>query len=256
MQHADGERDRFGAGPQAGLLEAAEELRRELDAVPHDQRADAERAVEFVGGDAHRGHAQCAKIDRQFADDLGGVGVQRHAVLRCRWRPARRPVAARRFRCGRGSQHTSRVSGRSSRGNSATRSTPLLVDAEPVDLPAGRGPAASASAVMLGCSRAEMMMWETGGEDAPARWRRAADRQVVGLGAAAGEDDAVGVAARHVRADQFADPLAGVFQHAPRPPAELVLAGRIQVRLGVAGAHRLDHLRQQRRGGVVVEIDR
>ena len=81
VQHADGQRDRFGAGPQAGLLEAAEELRRQFDAVPHDERADAERAVEFVGGDGHRGDAQRAKVDRQFADDLGGVGVERDAVL-------------------------------------------------------------------------------------------------------------------------------------------------------------------------------
>ena len=38
--------------------------------------------------------------------------------------------------------------------------------------------------------------------------------------------------------------------------AEFVLAGRVQVRLGVARAHRLDDLRQHRRRGVVVEIDR
>jgi len=47
-QHADHERDRFGTGSQAALLEAAEELRRELDVVSYDQRADAERAVELV----------------------------------------------------------------------------------------------------------------------------------------------------------------------------------------------------------------
>ena len=68
--------------------------------------------------------------------------------------------------------------------------------------------------------------------------------------------DAVGVAAGHVRAEQFGDPVAGVFQHAPGPAAEFVLAGGVEIGLGLAGAHRLDDFRQHRRGGVVVEIDR
>ena len=34
--HADGKRDGFRAGPHAGLLEAAEELWLQLDAVSHD----------------------------------------------------------------------------------------------------------------------------------------------------------------------------------------------------------------------------
>ena len=79
--HADGERDGFGAGANAGLLEAAEELRVKFDVVAHDERADAERAAEFVGGDGHRGDAELAEVDRQFAGDLGGVGVERDVVL-------------------------------------------------------------------------------------------------------------------------------------------------------------------------------
>ena len=90
--HADGERDGFGAGADAALLEAAEELRLKFDVVAHDERADAERAAEFVGGDGHRGDAKIAEIDRQFAGGLGGVGVQRDCCARCRWRRVRRRV--------------------------------------------------------------------------------------------------------------------------------------------------------------------
>ena len=110
VQHADGERDGFGAGAQAGLLEAAEELRREFDAVPHDERTDAERAVEFVGGDGHRGGAELAEIDGQFADDLGGVGVERDVVL-----------VADRGEFGDGLEDAGFVVGRASRRRGAFR---------------------------------------------------------------------------------------------------------------------------------------
>ena len=100
-QHADRERDRFGAGSQAGLLEAAEELRRKLDVVSHDERADAERAVEFVCGEGDRGDAQFAEIDGQLADDLSGVGVEWHAMCWRRSPRAPRWAGLRRFRCWR-----------------------------------------------------------------------------------------------------------------------------------------------------------
>ena len=60
--HADGEGDGFGAGADAGLLEAAEELGVSSNVVAHDECADAEWAAEFVGGDGHRGGAQIAEI--------------------------------------------------------------------------------------------------------------------------------------------------------------------------------------------------
>lgn len=50
--------------------------------------------------------------------------------------------------------------------------------------------------------------------------------------------------------------VAGVFNFATRAAAELVLAGWVEVWLGPAGAHRLDHFREHRRGGIVVEVDR
>ena len=45
-------------------------------AVADQQGADAQRAAELVGGDAQGGHAQAAKVDRQFPDHLDRIGVQ------------------------------------------------------------------------------------------------------------------------------------------------------------------------------------
>ena len=69
-------------GPRAALLEAAEELRLELDAVPYDECADAERAVEFVGGDGHRRRAELRGNRRAaLPTTWAGVGVQGDAAI-------------------------------------------------------------------------------------------------------------------------------------------------------------------------------
>ena len=78
--HADGQGDRFGAGSQRGLLESAVQSRRELHAVAQEEHADPQRAVELVGGGGEGVDAECGEVDRQLADDLGGVGVEEHAV--------------------------------------------------------------------------------------------------------------------------------------------------------------------------------
>ena len=45
--------------------------------------------------------AECAEVDGQLADDLGGVGVEGDAVIAADARRFRRRVAGRRFRCWR-----------------------------------------------------------------------------------------------------------------------------------------------------------
>ena len=204
----------------------------EFDAVADDECADAERAVEFVGGDGHRGDAEFAEIDRQFADDLGGVGVERDAVLGCRSRRIRRRVESRRFRCWPSIAATRRVSGRS-----RSRQVVDADDAVWIDARGGRfaWPCAaswSARAAMLGCSSGgdDEMRVDAGRGRPGSRSdvKEAADREVVGFGAAAGEDHVVGVAAGGVRTEEFADALAGIFEHAAGPAAEFVLAGGVQ----------------------------
>ena len=84
----------------------------------------------------------------------------------------------------------------------------------------------------------------------PVRPRHAPDRVVVGLGAVAGEDDLVVVAAKHpsklppCQLDAF-----------PRRPAEGVAAGGVTEVAVDVGRHGLCHLGVDRRGGIVVQVD-
>lgn len=59
-----------------------------------------------------------------------------------------------------------------------------------------------------------------------------------------------------IRAEEFGDAVAGVFEPAACPAAVFVLARWIEIRFGPAGAHRFDHFWQRGCGGVVVEVDR
>ena len=137
-EHADDQRDRFGAGSQARLLEAAVQLGCERDAVADDERADAERAVEFVSGEAHRRRAERTEVDRHFADDLGRVGVQWDvvSVADCRQLGDRLEDAGFVVAqdgadgAGFGAEHRLKLGHAEDAG---------AVDAEAVDLPARRG---------------------------------------------------------------------------------------------------------------------
>ena len=80
---------------------------------------------------------------------------------------------------------------------------------------------------------------------------RTTDCQVVRFGATACENDAVA----DTRAEEFGDPVAGVFQRSAGAAAKFVLAGRVQIRLAPAGTHGFNNFREYRRRGVVVEVD-
>ena len=74
-EKAEDERHRLGAGAQAELLRGAVQNGLNLDAVAHQQCADAARAAEFVRGDGHGRDAELAEVDWDFADCLHGVGM-------------------------------------------------------------------------------------------------------------------------------------------------------------------------------------
>ena len=80
--------------------------------------------------------------------------------------------------------------------------------------------------------------------------RRAEDRQVVGLGAAGGEDDPGGGGV-----EQGGPLSAGLVDRGPRLFALVVGAGGIAVILAEEGQHRLPYLGGHRGGGIVVEVD-
>ena len=128
------------------------------------------------------------------------------------------------------------------------------VDAEAIDVCTRFGRGASASVVMLGCSMAEMMRCGIRARsrgDRPAAVKNTADGEVVGFGAAAGEDYSVAGACT----EEFGDAVAGVFQGPAGAAAEFVLAGWVEIGLAPAGAHRFDDFRENGRRGVVVEVD-
>ncbi len=77
-----------------------------------------------------------------------------------------------------------------------------------------------------------------------------AQGQVVGLGATGGDDDLAGQAAQHA-----GDLLVRFTQGLARLPAKAVQAARIAVVFTEIGQHRLQHLRANRGGGGVVEVD-
>ena len=79
----------------------------------------------------------------------------------------------------------------------------------------------------------------------------AEDREVVALGAAAGENHLARLGPEH-----GGDPVPGVVQQRPRPSADLVNARRVAPDFPQKRQHRLPDRWIERRGGVVIEINR
>ena len=83
----------------------------------------------------------------------------------------------------------------------------------------------------------------------PVCLRHPLDNGVVGLGAAAAEDDRRGGRAQH-----FRHRVAGVVDGHARPPAVPVHTRRVAERLALKRQHRIQYLREHRRRGVVVHV--
>ena len=82
------------------------------------------------------------------------------------------------------------------------------------------------------------------------RQRHALDRQVIGLGATAGEDDLLAVRAERRRHD-----LTSIVQRVQRCPAQAVDARRIAELLRKIWQHRGQNVRVYRRGSRMVQIN-
>ena len=153
---ADGEGNRLGSGTQAVLLKPAPQPRFEPGAVAQEQRPDACWTVEFVGGKREGGDAQLAKIHRDSADGLDGIGVQGHSCGVHR-------SAISRMGCSTpvslfpSMTLTSRVSGDRSSGKRSSCTTPSRDTGRYRTSKPSRWSCFAGSA-MLGCSMAEMMI--------------------------------------------------------------------------------------------------
>ena len=163
---------------------AAERDGRQARALAHVERAHALGGVELVAAHAVEVDAQRLHVHRDLAQRLHAIHVQRHAGLarRCarfrRW-AARFPVSL--LAC---MMETSTVSGRSARRTSSGSTTPSA--------PTGRRVTATPSRSSCAQGQHGGMLDGAGDHVAGRAGRRAhhaQHRQVIGFGAAAGEDD-------------------------------------------------------------------
>ena len=239
------------AAADVALLAAAVPERGHGDLASDDQRSHAVRSPDLVAGERHRVDAGAGEVDRDRADRLHGVGVDRDAVgggegdhLVDRLQRADLVVGPHH----RHQRHRVRV---------ALDRRPQGVDVEPATLVDGQQ--LHPGALVLGepVERVEHgVVLHRGREDPGAAGVGVAagpvdalEGEVVGLGAAGGEHHLAGTAAQRLR-----DGLARLLDHPPRaPPARVQRAGVADV--GEVGGHRLDGGRQHRRGGRVVEVD-
>src|ERR1039458_5182483 len=88
------------------------------------------------------------------------------------------------------------------------------------------------------------------GNDVIARLHQAKQRQVVALGAAAGEDDL-----RRAAVQQLRNLLARVLHRRARLLSLLMNGRRVAELLKEVGTHGLKHFRKKRSSGVVIEVD-
>jgi hypothetical protein len=71
--------DVFGAGAASVFLARAEQQRRQIDATPDVQRANAFGRIELVSGDREQVDAEFIDVDRDLSNRLRRVGVDRRA---------------------------------------------------------------------------------------------------------------------------------------------------------------------------------
>ncbi len=79
LAHADDAGDVFRPTAPPALLRSTDDQRRHAQPAPREERADTLGAVEFMRGEAHGVDADVRDVDRQLADRLRAVTMERHA---------------------------------------------------------------------------------------------------------------------------------------------------------------------------------
>ena len=178
------------AGAHVALLAAAVQQRRARDVAAEQQRADADRAAELVPGDGQRGDAAGGEVDRHLADRLDGVGVERHAVrggqrgqLGDRLHRADLVVGPHRGDQRRRRRRAQRLGA----GRPGRPGRPSSTGSQVTSAPSCR-PSHSTASSTAWCSTALATTRRAPGVGRPPGPEDALDREVVALGAAAGED--------------------------------------------------------------------
>jgi hypothetical protein len=212
----------------------------EIDGRVDDQCTNALRPVDLVRREAHEIETTGAEFDRQLAERLDGVAVHPGACGTC---------LARHL--GHRLDHAGLVVGPHRRNDARVLAglpgididLPVVVDRQPVDTPA--------QPLQRACRLDHRRVLDGTQREAPGPLQRsqAAQREVVGLGAAAGEDDL-----SWLHSDQCGDLLARLLQRHAGTAAGLVGTRRV-ARPGIeARQHGVADPGVERSRGVVIEV--
>src|SRR5688572_2075378 len=238
------------ARPHAALVAATVDLLGQQHArIPpaHVEGAHTLRTVHLVRRDRGQVGLRLGHVERHLADGLDGVGMQQDALL-LRDRPD----------LGRRLQHADLVVGRHDRDQDrlvGDRGAQILDVDPPVLLHREIGDAVALLLELLAGVDHRLVLDHTG-DDVIAllaiHLGDALDRQVVGLGRAAREDDLLRIGADEVR-DLLARGLDGLLS---LPAEGVVAARRIAEVVGEVRQHRLDDPWIDGRRGVIVHVNR
>ncbi len=242
------------AAAHAALVAAAVDLLRDLDAgvaAANIQRADALRAVELVRREREHVDVVLLDIDRNLADSLDSIGVEENALL-----------VAELADLGDGLDDADlvvRVHNRHEDGLVGAFANDGVLQLVERDKAVGLGSEigdAVALFLQLLAGIEDCLVLGGLGDDVVAalavHLRDALDGEIIGLGSAGGEDDLLGGGA-----DQLGNLFAGLFHALLGLPSKgVVAAGSVAELHAEVGHHRFEHAGVQRRGGVVVHVDR
>ena len=237
--------DVFGAGPAVALVVGAVHQFFQLDAGADVQRADALGSVELVAGHGEKIDAEVVRLHRDLADGLGAVAMHQHAVAVGDAGDLRDGLDCADLVVG---VHDGDEDGLGGDGllNLLRVDHAMFVDGEVGGADAVRLQVAA----HLGHGR----MFDRRGDDVVATvtvgFRNSLDGVVVGLGAAAGEDEIVFRATEHT-----GNLLAGAVDSLTSGETEGVAAGGVAEEPVHVGQHGLGDGGVDGSGGVVVQVD-
>ncbi len=246
---ADAKRRRQGARTEAALLAAAHDQRHQTHArlAAHVERADALGAVDLVAGDAHQVDVHRLDVERDLAGGLGRVGVEEGLLLAADLADLGERLDDADLVVHRHDRHDHGLVGDGGTQRVEIDQTVLLhrqvrhLEALLLEMAAG-----VEHALMLG---------HRGDDVVPAvlvELGDATDGEVVRLGGARGEDHFL-----LVGTDQLGDLAARLLDALLGFPA-VGMAARMRIAelVGEVRHHRFQHARVERRGGLVIEVDR
>src|ERR1035437_5264587 len=237
--------DVLGARAAVAFVMAAVHDGREAGALAHVERAYALGRIELVTAHAVEVHAERLDVHGDFAERLHAIHVEGGAGLVGDPGDFGDGLERAEFVIG---VHDADQHGLGAQGAADVFGTYDAVrgDAQAGDL--------AAFGARLFSGREHGRVLDGAGDDVLGRGGRGAgeaeDGEIVGLGAAAGEDDlgGTGIDERgHLAARGFQALLGGL--------SEMVDAGRVTIHLSEARHHRLEDLRIDRCGGVVIEVE-